>query len=1182
MVANKPIFAQQSILRNYSLEQGLPQVSVLSMAQDEHANIWLGTQGGVSRFDGTNFQNFDTRHGLSGNHISCILADSKYRIWFGHRYNGVSYMEFDSIYSIGFTDKRVTSIKEDSFGNIWFSTFDKGIFILPNDKKPSIENFIHLTGKIELSDDIVLDMFIYGTRVWVATYSGLSLINFSPDLLSFEIANFSMDDSPMPLDHPFSFARGRGFDLWVMGYNGIIRMDVYDSLMNKEIRFYPFDAGIGINYLLNIIVDHEGTVWGTHEYGVYRIKEDKLDFSFSGYGLPRAETNRIMEDLEGNIWIGTAALGVFKFSGDKFQTYNVSSGLLNNVISSVIEDYKGNIWIASEAGINIYDGKKYSYLTTKNGLPDNSVDVLYEDSKGNIWIGYYSEGNLLRYNPSTGDWREFSKKEGMLTNSVLTITEDLQGRLWFATLGYGVSRYSYPTSGQDEKFETFSIEEGLCSNNIWKLYTDKAGDVWFGSNQAGLSKYDGSKFSSFNEKDGLTNLSPAALTSDSENNLWIASIGGGIFKYDGNKFTNYSIAAGLSSDSPFSIICDNDDHVWVGTNQGIDKFDPLTETFSHYGREEGFVGIENNQNAAFRSQDGILWFGTINGVIRFDPSKDKFNAIQPHTYIRNIQLYYKDFNYLDHADAVDPLSHLPLGLVLGYKENHLTFYTIGVCQTAPEKVRYQYLLENFDEEWNPITTSTEITYTNIPPGEYVFKARACNNDGVWNDHPVEVSFTILTPLWQKSWFKVLFVFSIVSIIYLIFWYRLRNIKLQKIKLESLVDEKTSALKFEINERIKAQQTAEAADKLKTAFLANMSHEIRTPVNAIVGFSDLLRDPKLKESDKEMFLNYIINGGRSLLNLINDIIDISKIEAGQIRVEKLSCDLYTMMNELHFMYTEQLRIKNKTSVVLQVSNYPEDVKLTILTDPFRLKQVFINLLSNAFKFTEKGSIEFGYKVVKNNELLFYVKDSGIGIPADKQEIIFHRFRQVEETYTRNYEGTGLGLAISKKLVELMGGNIWVESLADKGSTFYFTLPLEKSKAVDDLIKTTDFVLGKTSVEDKNVLVVEDEDSNYLLIESMLSGIGVNLHREVNGMSAVEYFESNMKNIDLILMDIKIPGMNGYDATKAIRKLSAKVPIIAQTAYAMAGEEERCMEVGCSDYISKPYNKNQLLKVIYRNL
>ena len=379
----------------------------------------------------------------------------------------------------------------------------------------------------------------------------------------------------------------------------------------------------------------------------------------------------------------------------------------------------------------------------------------------------------------------------------------------------------------------------------------------------------------------------------------------------------------------------------------------------------------------------------------------------------------------------------------------------------------------------------------------------------------------------------------------------------------------------INDELKsAKEKAEESDNLKSAFLANMSHEIRTPMNAILGFSTLIRNRNLPEDKRKQYIDLINSNCRQLLHIITDIIDISKIEAGQVNIFNKNFQLNKVLYELSLNYKNQIEALNKPiELIFNPGLKNEDS--AIFTDKVRIEQILSNLLSNAIKFTDRGTIEFGYSIEKRREIKFFVKDTGIGINKDEQKVIFDRFRQVSSSYNKLYGGTGLGLSISKGLVEKLGGKIWVESEIKQGSDFYFSIPykrginFERPAQID--YQTEYNWSGKT------ILIAEDEEVNYNLFETILSPTSAELLRAKTGLEVIRYCESR-DDIDLVLMDIKMPDLNGLEATKRIKALRADIPVIAQTAYAMSTDEENCLQSGCDDYIAKPLRIDDLLKKI----
>ncbi len=1033
-------FSQQSVFFNYSLEDGIPQSTVLSLYQDLNRNLWIGTQGGICKYNGQVFETFDTRHGLTDNHISSIFQDSKGRYWFGHRYKGVTLMQGKDFHKIHFTNSRINTIKEDLSGNIWFGTLDSALYVLPAGKEELVENF----ETIQVSDFSVIggvyDIMVMDTNlIWIASENGIMSLEYEfRENFSYKLGNPKNEFLSMSVF--YSMLKESDNSYWLLGEDILVNIH---PLSDGSFKIYqhPFDRRVGVDYIKNISIDKNGTIWGAIDQGIFKFENGLFKYISKAKGLDDPQINTIISDVEGNIWIGSTNSGVYKYSGEKFNIFNNESGLSNEIVTSVLEDSRNNVWIGTNRGVYKVKGRYAKRFNLPADFDNIEINSIFEDSRGNIWLGSYDNHDLIRYNPVSGIFRRFNKSNGMATASVISISEDKHGCIWFATLGIGLSKYTYAMYGKPEKFETYSEKDGLASVYIWTIHRDDDGNLWFGSDAAGLTKYDGKQFDIYNAENGLDNLSVGAITHDNNNQIWIASIGGGIYKFDGDKFVNYGIQHGLNSDNPYSIISDDNNEIWIGTNYGVDKFNPEDETFKHYGKEEGFLGIENNQNAVYKGKDGTLLFGTVNGLVKFDPEKLKPNLLPPKTSIADIKLFNTDFKYSQYSDSFDYINQLPVDLRLPSNKNHLTFEFCGVSLSVPGKVKYQYKLEDFDNDWNPVTTTAVATYTNIPPGEYTFKVKASNNDGIWNDQPTEINVTILAPFWQRWWFITLVVLSVFGLIYLIFYGRIKSIKIQRAKLESLVEEKTKELLSEVDERKKATIKAEQSDRLKTAFLANMSHEIRTPVNAITGFTELLYDKDLTKEEQEVYLEYIKSGGKALLTLIDDIIDISKIEAGQLVIRHDDCSVNSLMADLYKLFHQLKQKKGKTAVELKIAEpfIPDD--FIIKTDANRLKQILSNLIGNAIKFTHEGLIEFGYKIENQEQIIFYVKDTGIGIAQDKLDIIFQRFRQVEETFTKNYEGTGLGLAISKKLTNLLGGEMWVDSNPGEGSTFCFSIPLQ---------------------------------------------------------------------------------------------------------------------------------------------
>lgn len=417
-------------------------------------------------------------------------------------------------------------------------------------------------------------------------------------------------------------------------------------------------------------------------------------------------------------------------------------------------------------------------------------------------------------------------------------------------------------------------------------------------------------------------------------------------------------------------------------------------------------------------------------------------------------------------------------------------------------------------------------------------------------------------------------FGIVA--FLVFFYLLIRQIFKKNKAYKLLHLQNEEINKNRIELIAAKESAEESDRLKSAFLASISHEIRTPLNGILGFSELIRDMELSQSQRNEYIDLISLNGQQLVAILNDIIDISQIETGQLKINPIDCNIDSLLSDLLIYYEGYKKVVGKPDIKIKI-DIPQNTSNLILNfDVYRLKQILSNLIGNAIKFTHKGYIEFGY-IMKNEVIQFFVKDTGIGIPKENLEMIFNRFRQVDETLSRKYGGTGLGLAISKQLVNLMEGDIWVKSEVGKGSIFYFVLPLSFENYTDQEVFSDDSQKKKYNWLGKHILVAEDVKSNYNFIEIELKKTNASVIRARNGKEALEIFKTQ-NNIDLILMDLQMPVMNGMDATIEIHKLNKNVPIIALTAYAMQHQRDEILKLPFIEYISKPIRPKILLEII----
>lgn len=778
-------------LNEFGIEEGLPQSSVYTMLHDKEGNIWVGTMAGVSKYNGLSFESFTKKNGLAENRVVSGFIDNKGNIWFGHWAGGISVYNtntklFQEINPSNINlYKPITSITQTSNGTIWFGTDGLGLIKHePADEEAGLGPFAILSKKDGLSSNNINALVEKNGILWIATDNGISKY----DLKTKSISYFNSENG-LPSNSIKSLYLDADQNLWIGSSDkGAFKL----NSKNNNLIIYNASKGLSSNYIKVIFQDNDKNIFlGTYGGGVFKYLPTLEANNYKGpifqtistkQGLSSDKILSIIQDREKNIWIGTS-LNLNQYFDEQFEIYGAQEGLENSLVWSVIQDSKGVFWLGTEGGLTQFKQDPNSNKNSFISFNDSKVKVanttaLYEDKNGYIWYSNFANG-ASRLNPITKQVKTYTTKDGLKSNEVYCITGDRDGNVWIGTNKGGVSKFDL----QKEKFTTYTIADGLGSNQIYSILKDKKDRIWLGGLSGSLTMYDGKTFKTFSSKDGYDNKFTVCMTEDASGNIWFGTYDGGIYKYDGANFKNYTSKQGLSSDMPFLLICDNKNNLWIGTGLGIDKFNLKDETFKHYSKQDGFLGIEINPNAVCKDNEGNIWFGSIIGLVKYNSKLEKNNLIEPVTYIKPPRI---NFNIVD----------IPQNHEFKYDQNHFTFDFIGTSLTNPKRVKYKFMLEGMDKDFSMPVKDNYITYPSLPPGSYTFKVKSCNNDGIWNKEPVTFSFTITPPWWKTWWFYTLSVIISALSIFFIIKIREKRLKEKNQELEKKVEERTEEINLQ--------------------------------------------------------------------------------------------------------------------------------------------------------------------------------------------------------------------------------------------------------------------------------------------------------------------------------------------------------------------------------------------------
>ncbi|PXY46928.1 hybrid sensor histidine kinase/response regulator transcription factor [Flavobacterium hydrophilum] len=1205
-----------------SIQETTSKRAISSIIQDKNGFIWIGTSGaGVYRYDGVNYFGYKSNKksgSVNSNFIYTTFIDSDNNLWVGTDdglclYNrdldNFTKINIEDVITKGYDEPiTIKTIIQDNNGNLILGTYGFGLF------KLNIKTLkASLVQSKALKPTLLIKCSVKNKQgiIYLGTSYGLLEIDLNGKVKQVYKDKFKrepvLDDVENLVIDKFGY-------LWLgTTENGLIKI-------KPETDNYQFEHYfITKNKILSIVESSLGyIVCGTENDGLFvvnykgQVLQKYLHSKYNNFSLKSNSVWSLYEDKEKRLWLGyfNKGLGVFDKPDNKFNSLeslvNNDNSLQTSYVTSVIKDKKGNLLISNEGGgLDIYNlsNKSYIHVNKNNqsyysGLDAVDIQTIFIDSKQNIWIGSWDRGIYFLKNGTTRFINyNTANTAGLKSNRIFSFSEDSKGRIWIGSFIKGLHYFDNNSNSFVHCDFTPFTENALDNAFIRKVFVDSDDILWVGTilgiYQVNIKSDSGFKVT--NMRDAMFSHIPKhksiqtilSIYESNDKTIWIGTDSEGLFSYNkkNRKFSNYNDFPGFTEKSVRAIISDNSGSLWVSGGSGLTKLDFKNKKSTNFNKDDGLIDNDFNNNAVFKDGNGDLYFGSYEGVNYFNPNEIKKTEKAPSLYFSDFKLFNQSAKPNEDFSPLHKVISQTKEITLNYTQSVFTIEYVGINYNYSKKNQYAYYLEGFEKDWNYVGNNRTATYTNLAPGNYVFKVKSANADGSWSTDQLELKIKILPPWWKTIWAYLIYASILVFLI---------------LYLNKIYQNRFKAKQAIILEREKTIQL-EKLNNQKLQFFTNISHEFRTPLTLIINpLEDILRSRNISREIHHK-LKIVHKSSDRLSRLINELMDFNKLEFNKISLQAKKIEVIAFINEIIGYFNEEATARN-----IIIDFEPSIDELEDWLDPKMLEKIIFNIISNAFKFTpDNGFITISVDQSDNILLIngektpsfsITIADTGSGIHKDDLNRIFDRFYQVNNLNKDYYGTTGIGLEVVKEFVELHKGKIDVESELGKGTKFTVTFPLGKSfykenEIVDEVFEIDkiknkflfesnknqnddddeDEITTETTKEPAKpytVLIVEDnlELRNYLKHE--LS----KLYKVITAENGKKGYELAVQKLpDIIITDVIMPVMDGLQMCKNIKGdiKTSHIPLLMLSAKAMVNDRLEGIDSGADIYLSKPF-------------